>query len=157
MNKNVLSERSEELARLEAAAATLPSEVETTRAKRDAALQQHAGTRSELERTEGAVRQQLADFARGLDAFKRLGLEFENVAGAGNNIRIVFTRLDAADAARRFVFEVHVSAADDTYTISACEPLVPALADLVTQLNLTNNFAGFVQRMRIEFKTLTTQ
>jgi hypothetical protein len=98
------------------------------------------------------VRQQLADFARGLDAFKRLGLDFENVAGAGSNIRVVFTRVDAADAARRFAFDVAVSPSDDTYTVLGCDPPVPALADLVAQLNASNNFAAFVQRMRAEFK-----
>jgi hypothetical protein len=135
--------------------ASLPSEVETSRAKRDAAQSQHASTRMDLEATEKAVRQQLADFARGLDAFKRLGLDFENVAGAGNNIRVVFTRLDPADVTRRFSFDVHVSSVDDSYTISSCLPPVPILADLVAQLNSTNNFAGFVQRMRAEFKALT--
>ena len=93
-------------------------------------------------------------FARGLDAFKRLGLEFENVAGAGNNIRVVFTRLDPRDAARRFVFDVFVSPADDSYAISGCEPAVPALGALAAQLNVDNNFAAFVQRMRVEFKGL---
>ena len=124
------------------------------RAKREAAQLQHAGARGELERTETAVRQQLADFARGLDAFKRLGLEFENVAGAGNNIRVVFTRVDARDAARRFVFDVFVSPTDDSYAISGCEPPVPALSELAAQLNASNNFAGFVQLMRVEFKRM---
>jgi hypothetical protein len=152
--KQLLAAQQEELGRLEASASSLPSELDTVRAKREAATLQHAGARAELERTEGVVRQQLADFARGLDAFKRLGLEFENVAGAGNNIRVVFTRVDPRDAARRFVFDVFVSPADDSYAISGCEPTVPALAELASQLNVTNNFAAFVQRMRVEFKAL---
>ena len=106
------------------------------------------------------MRQQLNDFARGLDAYKRLGLTFENVAGAGgvesNNIRCVFTLVDAAAPARRFCFDVHVSPADDSYAVSACEPAVPALARLVEQLNATNDFARFVQQMRREFRALTT-
>lgn len=154
--KQLLAQRQDELGRLEAAASSLPSELDTVRAKREAAQLQHAGARAELERTEVVVRQQLADFARGLDAFKRLGLEFENVAGAAgsNNIRVVFTRIDPRDPARRFVFDVAVSPADDSYAISACNPPVQALSELTARLNSDNNFAAFVQLMRIEFKNL---
>jgi Chromosome segregation protein Spc25 len=103
------------------------------------------------------VRQQLSDFARGLDAYKRLGLAFENVAsadGSSNNIRVVFTLLDASCPERRCCFEVHVSPADDSYAITACDPAVADLPSMVAQLNATNQFAHFVQRMRGEFQAL---
>jgi hypothetical protein len=42
--RDIDAERQEELARLEASATSLPSEVDTARAKRDAAALQHAGS-----------------------------------------------------------------------------------------------------------------
>lgn len=114
-------------------------------------------TPSELEATEASVRGQLLDFSRGLEAYKRLGLAFENVAadgGATQNIRVVFTLLDPRDAARRFEFDVRVSASDDAYAVSGCAPPVAALEGLVEQLNASNDFARFVQQMRREFKAL---
>lgn len=105
------------------------------------------------------MRQQLADFAQGLDAYKRLGLAFENVSGGGasgpsNNIRVVFTQLDPAAPQRRFAFDVHVSPVDDAYAIPACEPAVASLPSLVAALNASNDFARFVQAMRREFKAI---
>ncbi len=103
------------------------------------------------------MRHQLADFARGLDAYKRLGLAFENVVGetgASNNIRCVMTLISAADPAQRFCFEVHVSPTDDTYAVTSCQPPIAALPSLVAQLNATNQFSHFVQLMRREFVAL---
>ena len=100
------------------------------------------------------MRHQLAEFARGLDAYKRLGLAFENVvgeAGASNNIRVVFTLIHPTDPARRYCFDVHVSPTDDSYAVTACLPPVAALEHLVSQLNATNQFSVFVQQMRQEF------
>ena len=104
------------------------------------------------------MRQQLLESSRGLDAYARLGLAFEDVAAepgaaAGNNLRVVFTLIDPAAPARRFTFNVHVSA-DDTYAITACEPRVAALPALLEQLNATNAFSAFVQQMRREFVAL---
>ena len=102
------------------------------------------------------MRQQLLESSRGLDAYARLGLAFEDVAtepGAGNNLRVVFTLVDPAAPARRFCFNVRVSQ-DDTYAITDCEPRVAALPALVDQLNATNLFSTFVQSMRREFVAL---
>ena len=100
------------------------------------------------------MRHQLTEYARGLDAYKRLGLAFENVAGeagASNNIRCVMTLISASDPAARHCFEVHVSPSDDTYAVTACQPPVAALPALVAQLNATNQFSQFIQLMRREF------
>ena len=105
------------------------------------------------------MRQQLLESSRGLDAYARLGLAFEDVAGeaggaaGGNNLRVVFTLVDPAAPSRRFTFNVHVSA-DDTYAITACEPPVATVPALVEQLNATNAFSAFVQQMRREFVAL---
>ena len=109
---------------------------------------------TELEKTEVDVRHQLAEFARGLDAYKRLGLAFENVvgeAGTSNNIRVVFTLIHPTESTRRYCFDVHVSPTDDSYAVTACQPPVAALERLVSQLNATNQFSVFVQQMRAEF------
>ncbi len=100
------------------------------------------------------MRLQLTEYARGLDAYKRLGLAFENVAGeagASNNIRCVMTLISASDPSARHCFEVHVSPTDDTYAVTACQPPVAALPALVAQLNATNQFSHFIQLMRREF------
>ena len=106
---------------------------------------------------EGEVRHQLTEYARGLDAYKRLGLVFENVAGeagASNNIRCVMTLINPSDPGARFCFEVHVSPSDDTYAVTSCQPPVAALPTLVAQLNATNQFSVFIQLMRREFVAL---
>ena len=108
------------------------------------------------------MRQQLSDFAKGLEAYKRLGLSFENVSSSeagsssssSNNIRVVFTLINAASPGRRYCFDVHVSPTDDSYAISACEPPVAALPELVRELNASNKFSHFVQQMRRAFKKL---
>lgn len=110
-----------------------------------------------MEKTEVQVRHQLAEFARGLDAYKRLGLAFENVAGeagTSNNIRVVFTLIHPTDPAKRFCFDVHVSPTDDSYAVTSCLPPVAALEGLLAQLNATNQFSVFVQQMRKEFVAL---
>ena len=100
------------------------------------------------------MRHQLIEYARGLDAYKRLGLAFENVAGeagASSNIRCVMTLISASDPGARHCFEVHVSTSDDTYAVTSCQPPVAALPALVAQLNATNQFSHFIQLMRREF------
>ena len=103
------------------------------------------------------MRHQLTEYARGLDAYKRLGLVFENVAGeagASNNIRCVMTLINPSDPGARYCFEVHVSPSDDTYAVTSCQPPVAALPTLVAQLNATNQFSVFIQLMRREFVAL---
>ena len=112
---------------------------------------------AELEKVEGEVRNQLTEFARGLDAYKRLGLAFENSEGgvaSSNNIRCVMTLINPADPEQRYCFEVHVSPVDDAYAVTACQPPLPALPALVAQLNATNQFSHFIQLMRREFVAL---
>jgi len=107
---------------------------------------------------EGEVRHQLSEFAKGLDAYKRLGLAFENVVGGSgasdNNIRVVMTLINPRDPAQRYCFEVHVSPSDDTYAVTSCQPPIAALPALVAQLNATNQFSHFIQYMRREFVAL---
>lgn len=147
-----LTEKREEIARLEAEVAAMPSELEAAKAKQEAAELMLARQRAEYERQEASVREQLAELTKGPEFYaSRLGLAFEEMRDS--NLRCVFTLIDPAAPDRRFCFNLRVND-DDSYGVSGCDPDVPDLPQLVTQLNAANDLGSFFRDMRKRFQAI---
>lgn len=78
---------------------------------------------------------------------KRLGLKLRQTS---NELVFGFTQIDPSDPQREFQFSLRISE-DDKFHVTACDPPLPSLTQLVSNLNATNNFAQFVKRIRNEF------
>lgn len=149
--QKAFSDRQAEVARLGSRAAALPADLDATKSKEEAIKVQLAATRAEYERKEGEVRYQLAELSKGVSYFEKMGLTFEKAED--DRLRVVFTQLDPDAPERRFTFTVLVTD-KDVYEVTECTPPVPALEGLVSQLNASNDFSGFVQMMRRAFKAV---
>lgn len=68
-----------------------------------------------------------------------------------DRLRLKFTLIDPNDHERPFCFDVFINP-DEQYEVSRCIPEVPDLADLVSDLNGSNDFSAFVQTMRRSFR-----
>ena len=94
----------------------------------------------------------LGVLARGYQLYhERLGLDVERFGD--DCLRVIFTKIDPANPARKFAFAVFVDESD-MYQLKECVPEVPASVDLLQRLNDTNDFSWFVQVMRKEFREL---
>jgi hypothetical protein len=147
-----LAEKQAELASLERARGTLPSDVEAGKAREEAAQLQLSQTRAEYERREAESRYELQELTRGLECYQRLGLSFEKLSD--DRLRLVFTLIDPTDPNKRFFFTVRMNDSD-AYTVDECSPPIDTMADMVRLLNENNDFSKFVQYVRREFKKIT--
>jgi hypothetical protein len=149
----MLTEKRNEISRLEAEIAALPAEVEAAKAKQEAAELMLATQRAEYERQESTVREQLAELTKGPEFYaSRLGLAFEEMRDA--NLRCVFTLIDSSSPERRFCFNLRVND-DDSYSVGGCDPdRVDDLPSLVAQLNASNNLSAFFREMRRRFQAI---
>jgi len=82
----------------------------------------------------------------------RLGLRFDRTPD--QVLRIVFTKLDPANAEREFVVGVQVLEDDVTYAVRLCEPQLEGLDGLLETLNSTTDLRGFVISVRSSFQAL---
>jgi hypothetical protein len=139
----------------------------------DHAVETHSDRVAACSAEQKRIDSALADLQAALALYRRLGLKFERVNVAGEDLlQLIFTQIDAARPSAEFMFAVHVSDADQykgarrclapfacfhTSTclrpaaVALCQPPV-ATDDLVAELNATNNFSRFVQAMRCRFK-----
>jgi len=147
-----LAEKQAELASLERARGTLPSDVEAGKAREEAAQLQLSQTRAEYERREAESRYELQELTRGLECYQRLGLSFEKLSD--DRLRLVFTLIDQTDPNKRFFFTVRMNDSD-AYTVDECSPPIDTMADMVRLLNENNDFSRFVQLVRQEFKKIS--
>lgn len=111
-------------------------------ARQEAALSNQEALK---ERKLGALHQALSMYQQ------RLGLAFQHGEADGEQLHVVFTQVDPRDPARPFRFSVQVGA-DNSYAVQSCEPAVPAMAQLLAQLNSGGSFSQFVRCMRREFR-----
>ncbi len=83
--------------------------------------------------------------------FARLGLRFE--CKSGDNVRMVFTQIDATAPGREFVVGICVSASEE-FELRECSPPIASMSDLLEQLNATSDLALFVRQCRAAFKAM---
>lgn len=94
------------------------------------------------------------ELTRGVAFYKRLGLDFD---GLGEDLlHLRFTKIDPRDLDREFTFSVKVTE-DDVYDIRDVNPPVEGVAEMVEELNETNDFSYFVRRMRREFVAIVAK
>jgi hypothetical protein len=91
----------------------------------------------------------VGEMTHGLGFYQaRLGLRFESVAG--DNLRLVFSRVSRADPRRECFFSVRVTEGN-AYELRECEPKVEGVDAMLAEINRTNNFARLVCQMRQAF------
>ena len=80
-----------------------------------------------------------------------LSLEFERAAG--NRLRLVFTSLDKSNPERPFAFTINVDD-NEMYQVEECKPALPReeIDGMVREVNVSNDFGGFVRGVRKLFK-----
>ncbi|KAI3425962.1 hypothetical protein D9Q98_007932 [Chlorella vulgaris] len=112
--------------------------------RQEAALCNQEGLK---ERKLGALHQALGMYQQ------RLGLEFQHGDADGEQLRVVMTQVDARDPARPFTFAVQVMG-DNSYAVQACDPDLPAMPQLLAELNSGGTFSRFVRCVRTEFRAV---
>jgi hypothetical protein len=138
----------EELQQQEQALPEVLGEVTNTLAQRRSTLD---NGRKQLAHLQADNTERLGVLAQGRQMYHdRLGLDFERFGE--DCLRVIFTKIDPSEPARKFTFAVFVDRGD-MYQLKECSPDVPACADLLERLNETNDFSWFVQMMRKEFKS----
>jgi len=114
-------------------------------------LAEVAACRRDLEAKQAGRQLRKNEMSKGVTFYKeRLGLSFERMPD--NSLSLRMTLIDPENWARAFSFAVLVNS-KDKYEVLRCEPKVDYDA-LLTELNDTNNFSQFVQKMRRKFKAL---
>eukprot|EP00276_Gloeochaete_wittrockiana_P011847 CAMPEP_0184371024 /NCGR_PEP_ID=MMETSP1089-20130417/163164_1 /TAXON_ID=38269 ORGANISM="Gloeochaete wittrockiana, Strain SAG46.84" /NCGR_SAMPLE_ID=MMETSP1089 /ASSEMBLY_ACC=CAM_ASM_000445 /LENGTH=225 /DNA_ID=CAMNT_0026713727 /DNA_START=17 /DNA_END=694 /DNA_ORIENTATION=- len=78
-----------------------------------------------------------------------LGIKFERILD--DRLQVIFSSIDPALPARRFVFTMVVDS-QDIYRVEECVPMVEGLAEMVTELNKSNDFSGFIRGIRRKFR-----
>jgi len=91
----------------------------------------------------------VAELKKSLSFYQKLGLNFEQLEN--RNLKLTFTLIDPRDHARPFSFLLLINS-HDQYEVQACNPHIPALPLLLSTLNSTNDFSGFIIAMRQQFK-----
>jgi Tfp pilus assembly protein PilN len=114
-----------------------------------------AATRTAAAQHQEQHKQRKLDALReALDCYKdRLALAFEHSDDDGECLNVVLTQVDPRNGDRPFFFAIQVLDGD-LYNVQTCEPSVPNLPALVSQLNSSNDFSQFVRKLRQEFKAL---
>lgn len=108
---------------------------------------------TELTRRQAELDYAIKEMSKGIAYYARLGLTFE--AMADENVRLVFTHIDPAQPAQPYTFTLHVSESEE-YVLRECSPSLPSMPTLLAELNATNNFSAFVQRVRAAFVASVT-
>jgi len=104
----------------------------------------------EVEKKERELQNLLKESTNGAEFYKsRLGLDFEKIEDS--SLRFCFTKIDLLNPEKRFIFSVSVDG-NDVYRVVECNPKIEGLLSLVEKLNITNNFAEFMQSMRRQFQ-----
>lgn len=134
--------------------AELPAALQRLRAEQAAQSAALAAKAASTEQAAGLKASQLNELTRGVAAYRQLGLDFERAGD--DQLRLIFSQIDAADPSREFWFGVSVDDGD-RYQVQGCHPTLPdAVVDpMLAELNSTNNFTGFVYAMRRAFKATT--
>ncbi|GAB1599504.1 kinetochore protein Spc25-like [Argonauta hians] len=78
----------------------------------------------------------------------RLGLQFKKTQG--DRIQMIFKYINPRKPNKLYVFFIKIEE-DGKYTVSNCQPLVPNLSELVSELNATNNLSNFIVSIRKAF------
>ena len=63
---------------------------------------------------------------------------------------LAFTQIDRSDPEKEYSVAIVVND-DDVYRVTSCVPDVDDMDELVSELNATNNFSRFVQKVRCSF------
>ncbi|EIE26841.1 hypothetical protein COCSUDRAFT_64680 [Coccomyxa subellipsoidea C-169] len=114
---------------------------------------------AELQRQESALADKeslregkLRSLRQALDLYRaRLGLQFRK--DHTDELLLIFTHIDPSSHLREFMLGVHVHA-DNTYSITRCEPALEGLDPMLGELNSSNNFSQFVRQLRKRFQQL---
>eukprot|EP00696_Hemimastix_kukwesjijk_P012727 gnl/Hemi2/2600_TR926_c0_g1_i1.p1 gnl/Hemi2/2600_TR926_c0_g1~~gnl/Hemi2/2600_TR926_c0_g1_i1.p1 ORF type:complete len:247 (-),score=91.87 gnl/Hemi2/2600_TR926_c0_g1_i1:198-938(-) len=146
-----------EVEKRESEIATLKSTQSALGVEKDRLNGAIANVRKEVDECREAVttgetkkRYKTHEMSQAVNLYKeRLGLELKRT-GDGK-LSFVFTKVDRSNPSREFLITVLIS--NDRYEVVSCTPTVPGLDDLLAELNATNNFAGFIHRVRAAFKS----
>ena len=86
---------------------------------------------------------------------KRLGLRFERVED--DYLKVVFNHIDPKELEKEFSIIVCVDS-DDVYQIpeGSCQPQIPHLESMLEDLRASNDFPGFVRKLRATFVEMAT-
>jgi hypothetical protein len=139
---------SKEISALEAQKAEMPSEIAALQETEAAKLVATQQTQDDIEELRTNKEKTISELTKGVRFFReRLGLDIVTV---DQKLQLTFTCIDPAAPQRAFQFFVAVD--DEKYDITGVSPPVANLSALVAELNVTNEFSAFVQKMRRAFK-----
>ncbi|CEP02245.1 Kinetochore protein SPC25 [Plasmodiophora brassicae] len=138
---------------LDSEARSLPKSVESAETSRIDAERRLEQRQAQVGNIHKANVQHLRALSQMILLYKlRLGLDFEVVeeeGGSGSDLRLTFSGLGPrADRTASFTILV----ADGKYDVKSCHPVVPGVADLLSELNATDDLSWFVQVMRKRFQ-----
>merc|ERR1711934_348360 len=149
-----LLEIDQEIAELQCRMQTLPAILQEQNAMIEGQRKKVADLRKALIKAEKDAAHNMTEKRVGQTIFQeRLGLKFERVAD--DNLRVVFNNIDPNDPRKEFWFAVAVDA-QNVYQINEkqCKPYVESLPQMLSELNQSNDFGGFVRQMRSQFVQL---
>jgi hypothetical protein len=119
--------------------------------RRDGARAKCMAAEEDLNAAARSSELEMEEQSRSIAFYRRLGLRFDCLEG--EQLKLTFTQIDAAEPTREFIIAVSVDDGD-VYRVMQCAPEVELLDALVTELNATNNFSLFVQALRRSFVAL---
>ncbi|PNH03811.1 Kinetochore protein spc25 [Tetrabaena socialis] len=152
-NKRLQSEE-QELRRMQDSMASASTAASTTE-------QQLESVQTQLRRLQEEYRQRIAELEGGqrqkqrqLDRLRqelarfgeRFSLQFRH---GQDELCLVMTHVDAFEHGKEFCLSVRIL--NNVYQVTKCEPPVPSLEELITEVNKTNDFAAFVKAVRAGF------
>lgn len=94
------------------------------------------------------------ELQRSVSCYQRLGLDMQR--DGEHCLHLTFTLIDSRDHHRKFEFGLHITD-ENLFQMNFCTPALPEANQLVRMLNKDGNFAGFVLKMRVGFKTFVAE
>lgn len=152
IEKQTIEGLEKEIVQLESKKNALPEHAEALLAQQSCKEKATTQMRSDIAVLRAETSATVNELSKGVAFFKdRLGLDITPTDD--QKLRVTFTCIDPLNASREYSFMVHIDSADQ-YQVNDLSPPLDSIDVMLKELNTTNNFSLFMQRMRRAFKAL---